>query len=127
MYRFFFRGGISLFPVLAVCHFLVAEDAPLLRYGFQTGKQYAYEVKITAELEDYDEFREGVLTYTVASADDAQFVMRSSGALPALIKPHLNVHVIPHGFPPPMGFPGIGRPEGITFNRQGEKIVSREL
>ncbi len=118
-----------IFFVLAAGNIMAAEEnVPALRYGFVVGKQYAYEVKIQAEMENFDEIREGVLTYTVASAKDTEFVLKPSGNLPAKIKPHPNeIGGIVRGFPFPTAIMGLGRPEGITFNRQGEKIVSREL
>ncbi len=137
MYRIYQYKMISVAAfLLAVCillpagNFLAAqENVPALRFGFQAGKQYAFEVKIQAEEEKYDEIRQGVLTYTVTSAKDSEFVLRPSGNLPVQIKPHPNEMIIPRGFPPmgPMVLRGFGGPQGITFNRQGEKIVSREL
>jgi hypothetical protein len=132
MYRFQLRVTISAITiVVAGCNFLLAEDnVPLLRYGFAAGKQYAFQVKIQAEAEKYDEVREGVLTYTVTSAKDKEFVLKPSGTLPAQIKPHANEIIMPRGplgLMGPRGFMGPGFQEGITFNRQGEKIVSREL
>jgi hypothetical protein len=128
MYRF--HSGVVISAIVFVLmggELLAAEEnVPALRYGFQAGKKYAYEVKIKAELEKYDETREGVLTFTVSSADDSQFVLKPSGNLPARIKPHPNEIVIPRGFPFPT-FIRPGGPEGISFNRRGEKIVSREL
>lgn len=131
MHRFNLCETISAIAfVLLACNIPAAEEnVPALRYGFQAGKQYAFEVKIQAETEKYDEVREGVLTFSVSSANDTQFVLKPSGSLPARIKSHPNEMIIPRGFPPmgPMGIVGLGRQEGITFNRRGEKIVSREL
>ena len=132
MRRPFTRKSISAVCfIITSCSMAAAqENATLLRYGFAAGKQYAYEVKIQIEAEHYDEIREGVLTYTVASAKENEFVLKPSGSLPAHIKPHANEHMTPRMFPPmgpPIGFMGLGRQEGITFNRRGEKIVSREL
>ncbi|MGD0653083.1 MAG: SHD1 domain-containing protein [Thermoguttaceae bacterium] len=123
---------ISAIPLIfAASDLLWAEDnVPLLRYGFAAGKQYAFQVKIQAEAEKYDEVREGVLTYTVTSAKEKEFVLKPSGTLPVQIKPHANEIIIPRGplgLMGPRGFRGPGFQEGITFNRQGEKIVSREL
>ncbi len=121
---------VALTFMFAVCDVIsVQEAAPLLRYGFAAGKQYAYKVKIEVETEKYDEVREGVLTYTVTSAGENQFALKPSGSLPAHIKPHPNEHVVPRMLPPmgpPIGFPGFGGVD-MTFNRRGEKIVSREL
>jgi hypothetical protein len=86
-------------------------------------------VKIQTEAEKFDDVREGVLTYTVASAKENEFVLKPSGSLPAHIKPHPNEQMMPRMFPPmgpPIGFLGLGG-GSITFNRLGEKIVSREL
>ncbi len=109
MYRWRLHRIISAIAlVFAVCNLLAAqENAPLLRYGFASGKQYAFQVKILAEAEKYDEVREGVLTYTVASAKDKEFVLKPSGSLNVQIKPHANESFIPRGFPP-MGSWGRG-------------------
>jgi hypothetical protein len=132
MYRLRLHHIISAIPLIfAASDLLWAQDnVPLLRYGFAAGKQYAFQVKIQAEAEKFDEVREGVLTYTVTSAKDKEFVLKPSGTLPVQIKPHANEIIMPRGpmgLMGPMRFMGPGFQEGITFNRQGEKIVSREL
>jgi SLA1 homology domain 1, SHD1/HEAT repeats len=139
MYRLQAHRIVSaIFLVLTTFSPLAAqENAPLLRYGFAAGKQYAYEVKIQIEGESYDENREGVLNYNVSSAKDNEFTLKQSGSLATHIKAHPGENTGPRMFPPmvpppgfmmgPPGFPGFGRGEGITFNRRGEKIVSREL
>ncbi len=111
-----------------------AESPPKLRYGFQAGRQCAYEVKIVAELEDSVETREGVLTYTVVSATQQQVVLKQSGGLAVRSKPRPGRGF----FPGPPRFPmgprfmggplrfGVGGPQGITIDRQGQMIVSKE-
>jgi hypothetical protein len=135
MFRSGLRAAVSAFVLLlGIPAFLSAdENAPLLRYGLKNGKQYAFEIKIEAELEDEDEIREGVVTYSVASVQDSQFVVHPSGNLAAHVKPHPNAS--PRGIPmmgpprfhgPRFGFPA--GPQGITFNRQDEMLVaSQEL
>jgi len=132
--RMIFPLSTAMAIILAAGNISAAEEnAPLLRYGFAAGKQYAFEVKIQAEFENYDEIREGVLTYAVSSAKDKQFVLKPSGVLPVHIKPHPDEDATARGFPPIPPIPstpaimGLRGPEGIKFNRQGEKIVSREL
>jgi hypothetical protein len=134
MHRFILHEAMAfLVLLLGVCQLPAAGENPqALRYGFQPGRQYAFEVKIQAELEDCDEFREGVLSYSVISAQGEQFVLRPSGNLSLRTQSHPGAHPFSGGFPPPPHFPsprflGIGGPEGMTFNRQGEKLVSREL
>jgi hypothetical protein len=134
---------VGLFVIAATwANWAVAQNAPTLRYGFQTGRQYGYEVKIEADLDDTIATREGVLYYAVVSANDQQVVLKPSGRLAASEKPkpgRVRTPVGPPGFPmgprgfpmgPPMGgFPGFGapRPEGLTINRRGEVIQSGEL
>jgi hypothetical protein len=107
------------------------ESVPLLRYGFAAGKEYAFQVNIQVEAENHDETHEGVLSYTVASAKDKEFVLRQSGSLGNRIKAHDNATVmspIPIGLMMGrMGMPVAGVQQGITINRQGERINSRQL
>jgi HEAT repeat protein len=114
----------------------MAAGAPKLRYDFQAGKQYAYEIKIEAELEDTIENRDGISTYAVLSADDKQMVLRQSGSLGERSRPRPSADIMgppgfpgPRGFPGPHGFPGFGPsgPAGITFDRQGGVVLSKPL
>ena len=119
-----------------------AQNTPKLRYGFQTGREYPYEVKITAELGDMEETREGVLTYSILSTTDQQIVFKQTGRLATRTKTRPGAVVGPprrggpRGGRPsfPIGPRGFGGPrfgpsgpEGITIDRQGRRIVSREL
>jgi HEAT repeat protein len=138
MFRSDLRAAVSAFVlVLGIPALLAAdENSLLLRYGMKNGKQYAFEIKIQAELDDEDQIREGVITYSVASAKDSQFVVHPSGNLAPRTIPHpgaapMGIPMMgPPRFPggPRFGF-GIGAgPQGITFNRQGEMLVaSQEL
>jgi len=111
-----------------------ADSAPKLRYGFQAGQQYAYEIKIVADLDDTVESREGVSTYNVLSATDEQAVLKQSGALATRSKPKPGRSTMagPPRFP---GFPGfhggprfgMGGPVGLTINRQGEVTLTKPL
>ena len=104
-----------------------APTPPKLRYGFQAGREYAYQVKIVAELDDSEETREGVLTYSVVSATDQQVVLKQSGGLAVRSKPRPGRA----GIPGPPRFPigprfmggpprfAMGGPQGITIDRQG--------
>ena len=126
-------GGLILILATAVAP-AAAQNAPLLRYGFQAGRQCAYEVKIEAELEDEIETREGVLTYTALSATDKDAVVKCSGSLASHTRPKPGRNVI-HVGPPRIGPPpffggpqfGPSGPEGITINRRGEVILSKPL
>ena len=105
-----------------------------MSYQFQAGRQYAYEIKIEAELQNTIETREGVSIYDVLSANDRQMVLKQSGALRVQTKPRPGHNVmmwpprIPR-FPGPLGFPGFGPsgPEGITINHEGHLILSKPL
>lgn len=134
--------GLGLTLALAVpAGWTAAADAPLLRYGFQAGKEYCYDVKIVADTDDSEETREGVISYKVLSATDQQGVVKHSGVLAARSKPKPGVVTGPPMFGPPgfggpRGFggpPGFGGPrmivgpEGVTLNRQGKMLVAREL
>ena len=110
-----------------------APTSARLSYRFQAGKQYAYEIKIEAELQDTIEAREGVSTYDVLSANQEQMVLKQSGALRVQTKPRPG-HVIG---PPRFGFPGFpgphfpafgpSGPEGITINHEGHLVLSKPL
>jgi hypothetical protein len=136
------RFGVAILVLGSAAAWAEAQNAPKLRYGFQTGRQYPYEVKITAELGDTEETREGVLTYSVLSANDQQVVFKQTGRLATHSKA---LRSQPSG-PPRRGGPRGGRPsfpigprgfggprfgpsgpEGITIDRQGTRILSREL
>lgn len=120
----------GLLAVLAIVVPAQGAEAPQLRYGFQAGQSLAYQVKIVADTDESIDTREGVLTYTVASADEQQAVLRQSGALAASEKPKGNVGFGPPRFPRPprfMGPPRFAGPQGVTFNRQGEVVVARDL
>lgn len=123
------RLGVLVLVFTAWGGWAAAQNPRLLRYGFQAGKQYAYDVKIHADTEDTEETREGVLTYTVLSATDEQVVLRQSGGLAERVKPKPGKMVIPMGPPMFMGPPAgmFGGPEGITINRQGRVLVSGDL
>ena len=111
-----------------------AQNAPKLRNGFQAGKQYAYEIKIEAELEDVIESREGVLIYNVLSASGEQVVLKSSGtlALRTKTRPGSGFRLGPprfRGFPGFRGPPRFGPtgPDAITIDRQGKVVLSKPL
>ena len=57
MHRPYTRKFISAMCfIFTSCSIAAAqENATLLRYGFAAGKQYAYEVTIQIEAEEYDE------------------------------------------------------------------------
>lgn len=105
-----------------------AELSAPLQYGFQPGKQYVYEVKIEADIDDGDEIREGLLTYTATKADERQIVLRQTGMLAVRYKarPGSGRIIIP-GPPPIAPFPRFGQQDGITINRRGEVILSHKL
>jgi hypothetical protein len=124
-----------------VCDSATAQNAPKLKYGFQKGRQYAYDVKIFAQLPDEEVTHQGTLTYTVLSATSDQFALKCLGGLGKSVKP---TGESTSGFGPGPGFggppriprpphfggpPGFGpmseprRPEGTTFNRQGGIVI----
>jgi hypothetical protein len=108
---------------------VAAQNPPKLRYGYQKGQEYGYEVKITGELPDEEQTRDGVLTYSVVSAAEEQFVLKCTG--------NLAVHSKYKGSMPPFGPRGFGwgfrprirrvigpnMPGGITLSRTGTVIV----
>lgn len=106
----------------------VAQNPPKLRYGYQKGQEYGYDVKITADLPEEEQTREGVLTYSVTSATEEQFVLRCTGGLALKTKPKTNTRSFgPPGFG--WGFRRMGpsfrfgQPEGVTLSRTGTVIV----
>lgn len=118
----------------------IAQTAPKLRYGFQKGRQYGYDVKIFAQLPDEEVTHQGTLNYTVLSATDDQFALKCWGQLGKSVKVTSNSEpgFGPPGFggppriprPPHFGGPpGFGpfseprRPEGTTFDRRGGIVI----
>jgi hypothetical protein len=60
-----------------------APGAPDLRYRFQQGQKYLYEVKISAQIGDVNVVRGGLSIYQVKSATDQQITLVHSGSLSA--------------------------------------------
>ncbi len=113
----------------ALCNGAAAQSEPLLQYGFQAGKKYAYEVKIHADFEDTEESYEGILTYHVLSASDQQVRLRQSGLLKHHSKPKpgkTSAGMFPPPIPGPPSFT-FGGPQAVTVNRSGRVIQSGEL
>ena len=117
-----------------------ADPPPKLRYGFQMGKEYAYDVKITADLPDATISCDGVLTYTMLSAVDSQFSWKCAGNLPervtakadaaAVRRPRLGPPLHrrgPPGLPPAFRHFGPyaqpAKPEATTLDRRGAVVV----
>ena len=63
------------------CLLMPASAAPKLRYAFEPGRQYVYEVKIVATHPEAVETREGLSIFTAKSAGDEQFTVGHSGSL----------------------------------------------
>jgi hypothetical protein len=112
----------------------MTQNLPRLTYQFRRGKQYAYQIKIEAELEDTIETHEGVSTYDVLSADDRQMVLKQSGTLgvQTQMRPGHMTRIRSPRFPSffgPHGFPGFGPtgPAGITIDHQGHLVLSKPL
>ena len=81
------RGTAGLGLVLGLAASLLtpifSSAAPRLRYKFEPGRQYVYEVKIVATFEDSTETREGLSYLTVRTAGEQEFTLRHSGNLMA--------------------------------------------
>jgi len=101
-----------------------------LRYGFQPGRKYVYEVKIIADFGDVKETREGLSIYEVKSASDQQIKLVHSGSLAARRARRDGQPVIT--------FPSIRNPffwtgnvtarEGeLTIDAHGEVVESQHL
>jgi hypothetical protein len=119
----------------------VAGDAPKLRYGFQAGRDYGYEVKIAAELPGGTLNYEGTLTYNVLTAAEDQFTWKCSGSLAERVEVKGNQPMSrPFGPPrmpgpprmagPPRFFGPFGRPAkpaGTTLDRCGGLVIEGEL
>jgi len=79
------RGTMGWGSILAVSAVLLSSacspGVPKLRYKFESGHEYAYEVKIVATFADAIETREGVSSLTAKSTSDAEFTLRHSGNL----------------------------------------------
>ena len=87
-----------------------ASAAEPLRYRFQPDQQFAYEVKITADLPSKVETLKGVISYKVTSADDPLKVTYHGG-----LKKSTKTKPGKSSGRPGFGPPGFGRPGGIPF------------
>jgi hypothetical protein len=138
------RFGVAILVLGSAAPWAEAQNAPKLRYGFQTGREYPYDVKIVVQLGDIEETAlEGVLTYNILSTTDQQIVFKQVGRLATHTKALRSQPVGPRGRggPPRIGRPsfpigprgfggprfGPSGPEGTTIDRQGRRILSREL
>jgi hypothetical protein len=74
-----------------------AADVPVLRYGFEQGKHYLYDVKISAEIADEKYNRGTTFDYTVQSATEAEFTLHRAGTL---VEPRRRAVEEEQGFPP---------------------------
>ncbi len=103
---------------------------PDLRYRFQEGRTYVYEVNITADFGDVKETRGGVSIYEVKSATPEQITLTHSGSLSARRTTRDGQSVVP--------FPSIRNPffwsssvtarEGeLTIDARGEIVRSQHL
>jgi len=119
---------------------VAAEGPPRLQYGFENGREYVYDVKIVADLPDQVVTYQGSLTYAVLSTAGDQFTLKCSGALQSRTAPKPGPQGIRRFGPPGFGPPGFGgprpplgpfrepsRPEGTTFNRQGDVVIAGRL
>jgi HEAT repeat protein len=106
-----------------------------LQYNFQSGQAYIYDVKIVADLPDATVVHEGSLTYTVLSRDGERFTLKCSGGLGNKVQSKGTQMGPRHMGPPHLGphRPSMGpfsepiRPEGTTFNCQGEVVMAGKL
>ena len=104
--------------------------APKLRYAFEPGRRYMYEVKIVATHPDAVETREGLCTYTTKSATDDQFTLgysaslatrrHSTGGQPVFGRPHLPPHF-------PWSDSLMSRPGEMTISPLGKIIKTTSL
>ncbi len=74
-------GACLLATAASLASLDVSGAAPKLRYAFQAGQKYVYEVKITAELGGSTETREGLSIFTVKSDANSEFVLAHQGWL----------------------------------------------
>jgi hypothetical protein len=97
--------------------------APKLRYGFQTDREYPYQIEMHAKIVDEKIDRQGELVYKVLSTSGDQAVLKTSGSAGMQFE-----HIGGMGFRrfgPPRFMPR--GPEGMTVNRRGTVLVSGEL
>jgi hypothetical protein len=113
---------------------VTAAEPPKLRYGFQAGREYGYDVKVTADLPGEILHYDGTLTYNVLSATDEQFTWKCTGNLPEHVEvkpgqvgprrigPPMRMHgPRPHFFGGPFAQPI--KPAGTSFDRRGELVM----
>ena len=104
-----------------------APGAAKLRWGFEPGRKYLYEVKIVATFPDEVETREGLSTLTVKSVADQQFTLGHGGNLATHRKPTgtgraLSRPNLFNYFPWPDN--PVARPGDLTLSAQGRVIKS---
>ncbi|MGO9107855.1 MAG: SHD1 domain-containing protein [Thermoguttaceae bacterium] len=106
-----------------------ADEPPKLSYGFQKGREYAYHVKIVADLPEAEQTSEGVYTCKIHDATDNQFTLQALGGLVEKIKYKSGMRVPfgrrMHPPVPPRRFGAFGQPflpNGTTISRQGNMI-----
>ncbi|NQT15908.1 MAG: hypothetical protein HQ582_24340 [Planctomycetes bacterium] len=106
-----------------------------LRYAWQEGQVFAYEVEITADRDTYVDTMEGVITYTAKSGSDGQLKIdysgglsqkkvkkpgQSSGSRSPRFGPPPFPSMVPPGFFGGPAFRGIGSTSNtITLSSQG--------
>jgi hypothetical protein len=123
------RIGLALAILAAAYSAVQAADTqpPLLRYGFQAGQKYAYDVKVQGRIGDYEETLSGMLTWTVTSATPQQVVLKPTGAMTKAVKLHTSR---PFPLRPPMfGGPSFQRTGGlqeVTIDRRGTVVFRGE-
>ncbi|MDY0168427.1 MAG: SHD1 domain-containing protein [Thermoguttaceae bacterium] len=108
----------------------VAADPPELRYGFETDRDYIYDVTIAGEITDRKSTHKGALTYRAAKVSDSQFVLECSGMLAETVTTDDMPAMPPIPPIPPFHFRGgpmhvWGRGTSTTFSRTGTLISTK--
>lgn len=100
---------------------------PGLRYRFQEGRTYVYEVKITADLGDVRETREGLSIYEVKSATSEKITLAHSGSLSASRKMRDGEPLM--FFPSPFMWSGgvTARESEMEIDAAGDLVDSQHL
>ena len=129
MNRAHVRMFLGIVLLLAMPGFGSAAEKVQLKYAWEKGQQFAYQVKIEVELENYSEVLSGVEQYDVIESNADGFSLRCSGKLNSATKSKNKRLLIPPRRMHRLGSPfaglshsvrGIGEAHILSINRYGE-------
>lgn len=108
---------------------VTAAEKVQLKYGWEQGQRYAYQVKIDVTMENYSEILTGVSQYEVVKSDADSFAVQCTGKLNSVTKSKSRRMLIPpmrmHRHRSPFAglahsMAGVFEPHVLELNRFGE-------